>query len=98
MALQVCKKRDTAAIPKCNQTVSAKCKSIDRETRLLVTLHGRAADAGMQGSIVGAHIVPQEGIELRQGSNGIHVQRIKPCFFQCPELALDFGFVMLIFT
>ena len=44
----------------------------------------------MQGSIIGAYIVPQEGIELRQGGDGIHVQCIKPCFFQGSELALDF--------
>jgi len=44
----------------------------------------------MHGSIVGADIVPQEGIELCQGRDGIHVQRIKPGLLERPELAFNF--------
>ena len=63
----------------------------DGRACLLVALQGRGADAGMDGGIVGTHVILEKPIELLQGGNGIHVQGIKPSFLQCSELALDLG-------
>ena len=62
----------------------------DGGTCLLVALHGCGADAGMDGCIAGAHIVLKQPVELRQGGDGVHVQRIEPCLFQGSELAFNF--------
>ena len=56
---------------------------------LPVLFHGSGADAGMDGRIVGAHIVPEQPIELCQGGDGIQVQGIEPCLLERPELTFD---------
>ncbi len=61
----------------------------DGGTGLLVAFHGRGADAGMDGCIVGAHVILKQPAKLCQRGDGIHVQCIEPGFFQRPELALD---------
>ena len=63
----------------------------DGGTGLLVAFHGRGADAGMDGCIVGAHIVLKQPAKLRQRGNGIQVQCIEPCLLERPELAFDLG-------
>ncbi len=64
----------------------------DGRTGLLVASQGRSADAGMDRCIIRAHVVLKEPIELCQGSDGVHVQRIEPCLLERPELALNFCF------
>ena len=34
-----------------------------------VTLHRGTADAGMDGGVVGTHIIPEHGVKLYQGSD-----------------------------
>ena len=43
----------------------------------------------MDRCIIGAHIVLEQPVELRQGGDGIQVQRIKPGLLERSELALD---------
>ncbi len=62
----------------------------DGGTGLLVAFHGRGADAGMDGCIVGAHIVLEQPVKLCQGGDGIQIQGIEPCLLECSELAFDF--------
>ena len=54
----------------------------------MVALQGRGADAGMDGRIVGAHIVFKEPVELRQRGDGIQIQRVEPGLLEGSELAL----------
>ena len=63
----------------------------DRGAGLLVALQGRGSDAGMDGSVVGAHVILKEPVELIQRGDGIHVQGVEPCLFQRSELPLDLG-------
>ena len=57
---------------------------------LLVPFHGRRAGAGMDGGIVGAHIVLEQPVKLCQRGDGIQIQGIEPCLLECSELAFDF--------
>lgn len=43
-------------------------RDADGGTGLLVALHGRGADAGMNRGIIGTHIVPEEPARLLQGA------------------------------
>ena len=75
------------------QKISEKSESshADGGPGLLVPLHGRGIDAGMDRCIIGAHIVLEQLVELRLGGDGIQVQRIEPGLLEHSELALDLG-------
>ena len=62
----------------------------DGGTGLLVALQGRGPDAGMDGSIVGAHVVLEQPAKLRQRGDGIQIKCIEPGLLEGPELALYF--------
>lgn len=51
-----------------------------------------SGNAGVEGQVMLPDIILQQGIELLQGADGIHVQRIDETLLSCPPVSLRFSF------
>ena len=56
-----------------------------------VALKGGSVNTGMEGGVVRAHIVQEQGVELFQGSDIIQLQGVEPTLLKGTEVALHLG-------
>ena len=58
----------------------------------LVSLKGGASDAGVVSGVIGADVIPKEGLKLMQGMDLIKVKPVEEPFPHGPEVSFHLGF------